>query len=365
MSVLLVILCVLALAGAAFALLPLRSSGARIALKSERDELQDELNAALSQIADLERMRADGELDAAEFERLKTLDETRAAKILARLDALPTSETSNPQPSTTSRSRLPGALIGLVATVAVLGGLSALAVPSLQRLALRDGEAKLYDDSNKLLALENQVIAQANTDGKPQLATLLEYGSLAWELQDWERAAQAYSAVLRADPANIVAVSRYGQLLFFAGQNDQAITLLRVAGKFNDPEALLTLGNLLFSSKNDPKGALEVWQQYQRVTGSKAQPRVIELIAAAKKRLGTTDPGAQTFATNCAGCHGANGQGIAGSGPNLITSSRARDAAFVRKQLQNGSANKKMPAFPQIKGQELEALVRYVTGLKP
>jgi mono/diheme cytochrome c family protein len=370
MTALLIVLALLAVAGAAFALLPLRAkSAARLTLKTEREELQEELNAVLAQINDLERMRAEGELDGSEVERLKALDEARAARLLGRIEALGEQPEPSSQPAPTAASRpWRTAFVSLGVTAVVLGGLSALAVPGLQRLALREGEAELYDQSNQLLTLERQLDAETKSPaGQPKLETLVKYAGLAWELQQWERAATAYSAILRLEPSNVVAVSRYGQLLFFSGANDQALTLLRAAAKFDDAEALMTIGNILFSVKNDPKGALEVWEQYQRVTKGKGEARVAELISAARKRLTTSasDTGAQTFATSCAGCHGANGAGIAGSGPNLQTSQNARSAAFITKQVQNGSPNKQMPAFPNITETELEALVKHVQNLKP
>jgi mono/diheme cytochrome c family protein len=358
-----VLLGMVVLGAVLFTVLPLRSGATQLQLKSERDEVQDELNAALQQIRDLERAHADGELDASEFERLKLVDETRAAKLLSKLEAMP--EDRSAQAAEPTKPVFSRALVGLVVTGVVLGSLSAFAVPGLQRLALREGEAKLYDESNQLLALERQLTLETNKDGQPNPRTLEAFGNLAWELQDWERAAQGYGALLRLERDNINAVSRYGQLLFFAGQNDQALTLLRAAAKFDNAEALLTIGNILFSAKNDPKGALEVWERYQVVTKGKGEARVAELINAAKKRLGTTDPGAQTFAQSCAGCHGANGQGIIGTAPNLQTSKNARDAAFVTRQVQRGSQNGQMPAFPQITGQQLEDLVKYVNALKP
>lgn len=362
-TALVIALIVLALLGAGFALLPLRrASSAALHVKSERDELQDELNAALYQLSDLERMRAAGDLDETEFERLRQLDEARAARLLGQIETLPASSSSQP---IALKPAWRGAVLSLAVVAVVLGGISALAVPSLQRLALRAGEAELYDQSNQLLALEAQLSSEAaGVNRQPQLATLLKYGSSAWELQQWERAAQAYSAILRLDPSNVVAVSRYGQLLFFSGENDQALTLLRAAAKFNDAEALLTIGNILFSAKNDPQGALVVWEQYQRVTKGKGEVRVIELIAAAKKRVSSDDVGATAFATNCAGCHAASGAGIVGTAPSLKSSRRARDAGFIIKQLANGSANKQMPAFPSIKSAELEALVKHVQNLK-
>ena len=377
----LVLVGVLAVLLAAFALLPLRrgGSGAAIRVKTKKDELSDELNTLYTQIRELETQHQNNDLDTEDYQRFRLRDETRAAKVLQTIEATP-DETPTAAPSANLRS---GVLL-FAATVLVLGGLSALAVPSLERLALRQGEAELYDNQNKLLTLAADLNTLAKAEAvKPEkdrqplpISLLMKYGDVAWELSRYDDAAKGYGSALRqfTDAAkqnpqlqptadNIKALSRYGQTLFFSGQADQALTLLRTAAKFNDAEAWLTIGNILFSSKNDPKGAIAAWQTFQKVNKDKAfGARVPDLIAAAKNRLRATDLGATVFATSCASCHGAEAQGLVG--PNLKTSSQARSSAFIKNQLQNGSVNQKMPAFKTIQGKELEALIKFVVGLK-
>jgi mono/diheme cytochrome c family protein len=370
-----ILLGLIALAAIVFALLPLRNGGAQdIRIRSEREELEDELNAIYAQVRDLEKTHADGEIDAADYERFRSRDEARAAKMLERIDALPKNEARAPTPARRINLGRGATLFGL--TAIILGSLSAFAVPNLERWALRPGERELYDNQRELLDLGKRLNNSQSSTQEPPLRDLLRYGDVAWELDRYEDAAKGYGAALRQltdqnksqpqaklEPAHVHALSRYGQILFFSGENDQALELLRTAAKFDNAEAYLTIGNILFSSKNDPQGAIEAWQSFQKVnTDKELGARIPDLIAAARTRLRASDPGAQVFAKNCAGCHGAEAQGLVG--PNLKTSSNARSADFVRRQLANGSPNKQMPAFKSIQGKDLENLIKYVNGLK-
>ena len=375
-----ILLGVVAILLAVFALLPLRGNSAQIRVKTKKDELEDELNAVYAQILELERQQEQGEIKPQDYERFRLRDETRAAKILQSI------ETTTEIPAITlSRANLRGGIVLFTLTALSLGGLSAFAVPALENLALRPVERELYTNQNKLLKMaaelneiskKNEILPEAQRLEFP-LETLLEYGDVAWELERFEDAAKGYGAALRqfTDTAkknpqaklseqNTHALSRYGQILFFNGDNDQALTLLETAAKLGNAEAWLTIGNIRFSSKNDPKGAIAAWEQFLKVNKDKALgARIPDLIAAAKTRLREADPGAKLFAQSCAGCHGAEAQGLVG--PSLKTSSNAKNANFLKNQLANGSSNKKMPAFKQIQGKDLENIIKFVTGLKP
>ncbi len=374
-----ILLGLVALALMMVAVLPLRGNNTQIRLKSQRDELEDELQSLYAQIRELERQFEDGELDSEDYQRFLLRDETRAAKLLEKIQNTP-EETPMLAPP---RANLRGGILMFVMIAAVLGGLSAFAVPNLENLALREGERELFHNQKELIALSKELNAFAEkNNAKPEaertdlpLDLLMKYGDIAWELERYDDAAKGYGSALRQftdkaqkdpnhkpDATNIKALSRYGQILFFSGENDQALELLRTAAKFNDAEAWLTIGNILFSVKNDPKGAIAAWQNFQKVNKDKAfGARVPDLIAAAKTRIREADPGAKLFATSCASCHGAEAQGLVG--PNLKTSSNAKSAEFLKKQLQNGSRNKEMPAFKNIQGKDLENLIKYVTGL--
>ena len=66
------------------------------------------------------------------------------------------------------------------------------------------------------------------------------------------------------------------------------------------------------------------------------------------------------FSQKCSGCHGANGGG--GMGPAL-SNVEAKGDEFIRMRIVEGSPEKGMPAFKQLKPEEVDALVTYVKTL--
>jgi cytochrome c-type biogenesis protein CcmH len=331
--------------------------------QTERLEFEEERDSIYSGIRELERDHAAGLVDAQDYQRLRLRDETRAALILEKLEDLP------PVPKQvegSSGSRIWPVALGSLAALAVVGVLSsAFVVWPLQRIGLREEERKMYDASRQIPALEAALNREASTSPTgASLKSLLEFGQVAWDAKDYERAAKVYGSILRIDKREPTALTRYGSLLFFAGRNQEALELLNAATTV-DPkqaEAWLTKGNIYFGALNDPKKALEAWTTYKAVAGPDASSRIADLMAAAETRLLDSDPGAKLFAQNCAGCHGAQAQGLVG--PNLKTSQKARDAAFVNRQLENGSKDGQMPAFKQLKPAELTQLVNHVNALK-
>jgi mono/diheme cytochrome c family protein len=328
----------------------------------QRLELEEERDTIYKHIRDLQVEHDQGLVDETDYQRLRLRDETRAALILEKIADLPLVP---PQRAAQTGVRPVWPVALSVLALAGLGALAAnaFAVTPLQMLALRPNEVETYRLGRDLNALEAQVTAEANAnpDG-PTTPSLLEYGEAAWKLQDYTRAATAYSAILRRDPRNAIAVRRYGIVLFFSGQNKLALELLQASIRLEpSPEAYMTIGNLLFSQQ-DAKGAIDAWQSYLKIASPAEAGRVPELIAAARKQLGTSDPGERLFAQNCASCHGANAQGLVG--PNLKTSINAKDRAFVTNQITNGSKNAKMPAFTKFSLVELQDLISYVNKLK-
>jgi mono/diheme cytochrome c family protein len=64
------------------------------------------------------------------------------------------------------------------------------------------------------------------------------------------------------------------------------------------------------------------------------------------------------FASNCAGCHGADGTG--GVGPDLTTLAAAADEATVVKQVTNGGQI--MPSFSgTLSSQQIQDVAAYVS----
>jgi cytochrome c oxidase cbb3-type subunit III len=80
---------------------------------------------------------------------------------------------------------------------------------------------------------------------------------------------------------------------------------------------------------------------------------------------GGRNDGAQLFASNCAGCHGADGKGSAkgvaiATLPAVIALSDADLASVVH----SGKLTGGMPAFPQLSDRETQAVVRYLRTLQ-
>ncbi len=80
------------------------------------------------------------------------------------------------------------------------------------------------------------------------------------------------------------------------------------------------------------------------------------VVAAASKEWPTV--GQQVFSTNCAGCHGANGQG--GAGPKLAgTEEIMKDPTLAYTRVTKGKGG--MPAFEgKLKDNEIYAVVNYI-----
>ncbi|MFC4452204.1 c-type cytochrome [Deinococcus sonorensis] len=303
-------------------------------LEQERDRLYDEL-------------RALPEEEPAQ--RTRTELEQRAARTLRALDALP------PAPSHRTR---PGWLWGGVALAAalVLAG-SVSFIPRWQLGGLAADEASSVRTALTLPALARR--AQQTQ----QASAYLAWGKAAFDAGLYDQAASAYASALKQNPQQPEALRRLGIILLTkedgSGQqtvpNDQAFLLIRTAAQLapNDPESQLLLG-FGFSRYGEDQLALAALERYRTLNpqGRDAD----DLISAIRARQNQTDPGAQAYASNCASCHGASGNG--GVGPALRAAGLTRDTIAAVVQHGKGS----MPAFPNIQGKTLEALVTLVEG---
>ncbi|MFN3651802.1 MAG: c-type cytochrome [Armatimonadota bacterium] len=73
--------------------------------------------------------------------------------------------------------------------------------------------------------------------------------------------------------------------------------------------------------------------------------------------------GAVVYARACQGCHGEAGSGVEGSGPELThTATTGEDK--LREIIENGSEDKKMPAFKdQLSEEEITAVIAHIRTL--
>lgn len=243
------------------------------------------------------------------------------------------------------------------------------AIEALEALMLLPSEQGNIEELNARLELFTSIAPVLNTATQdPTEENLMALANAYWDAEEQERAADIYVRVVsNFNPHSGLAYSRLGQVLFFNGQNDQAINLLTRAVEVNDTDltSLLFLGNAYFSTEQY-QSAIDTWTQYVSVAGSEeAAGRVPSLIESAQARLaesqlvGTeTLAIAQVYAANCSACHGANGQG--GVGPRLVANQSAMNETNVRSIIEYGRGT--MPGFGAILSEEeLAELTLFVT----
>ncbi len=309
----------------------------RSRLEAERDRLFEELRHLTP---DTERRRP--ELEG------------RASRVLRSLDGMP------PAPSGKPAS---GWLWSGLAVAALLVGVGAFSfIPGWQLRGLNTAEAKTVQTSVRLPGLA----ARAQASGS--IADELSWGKAAFDAGQYEQAASAYASALKQQPRQPEALRRLGIILLTredttnadgsttqAKPNDQAFLLIRTAAQLapNDPESQLLLG-FAFSRYGQDALALSALERYRSLNpqGRDAD----DMIAALRSRQNSADPGTAVYAANCASCHGAAGGG--GIGPSLRLAGLTRDT--VAAVVKNGKGA--MPAFPDITGKPLDALLTLVEG---
>ena len=322
----------------------------RLELEEERDTLYDAARA-------LDVERASGALDDADYARLRLRDETRAALVLQHLSELPPTSVAPAR----ARSVWPAALAAVVLCAAASAAAYRYAVPALQGLALPPEDRVTLAAARQVPGLEAKLNAEALRDGRASSATLHEFGDIAWKALDYNRAAQAYMTLLGRDPRDAKALARYGAILFFAGRPGDATTFLKTALAV-DPrqsDAALTLGNLYFSAGKATE-AIKAWQAFQATNPSGPTNRVADLIASARVQVNAANPAAKLYATNCAGCHGSDAQGMVG--PKLAGTANAKNAGLVLDRILLGKGQ--MPAFAgKLTEAQAKALAGYLSRL--
>jgi cytochrome c-type biogenesis protein CcmH/NrfG len=90
---------------------------------------------------------------------------------------------------------------------------------------------------------------------------------------------------LQIDPKNVPARTQLASCLYYSDDTDGALAQLNQALKYSpkDVNALFNLGMIKYRGKNDPKGAIAVWQQLLKTNPNLDRKSVVEqMIADAK-----------------------------------------------------------------------------------
>ncbi|MDO4264832.1 MAG: c-type cytochrome, partial [Deinococcus sp.] len=315
----------------------------RIRLEAQRDELYAQL-------------RSLPDTDEGDMARLPL--EAQAARILRQLDELPAAP---PPPEAQGRTVLLARAGWGVALLLTLGGALTL-FPTWQKLGVGGAEAAQVTAAQQLPGLRSAAQRQQTT------AAYNAWGDAAFQQASYDEALRAYTESLKLEPRQPQPLRRLGTLLLNRGsiggkplgeqEAAQAFALIRTAASLapDEPESQLLLGYALvkFGEDDQALGALERYRELDP-QGRDAD----ELISSIRSAQNSVSPALQVYSASCASCHGPAGNG--GLGPSLRESALSREAAARIITQGQGS----MPAFPELKGNTLSALLDLLQEWQP
>ncbi|RJF72046.1 cytochrome c [Deinococcus cavernae] len=311
---------------------------------TRRLELEEEKEQLLLNVQELQAAGADA--------GLLTREKVRLTQVLQELDSLPPAPVGASGGRGEARPALPLALVtlGLVGALTILGAFTVF--PKWRYAGMPPGQASQLRNAVKLPVL------QARAEKSGTVADNLALGDAAWDAQNYQLAAKSYTSVLMKERSNAKALRRTGfYLLQTEAMAKDGLGFIQrgVEAAPKDPEGQLLYGYALglFGQYREGLAAL---QQYQALApdGHEADDLIVEF----QGKLGAAVDGKLVYAQNCAACHGAQGEG--GTGRKLVGSPALRSEPALRSVILNGGAG--MPAFPQLQGASLDALVKFMQG---
>ncbi len=111
-------------------------------------------------------------------------------------------------------------------------------------------------------------------------------GNLYYDAHIYPKAIEYYERSLKVDSKNPDVITDLGTAYFYSGNADQALKEFNRALQVrpNHPMALFNTGIVRWQGKNDPKGAVQAWEQLLKTNpGYPERDRVQELIDRAKQ----------------------------------------------------------------------------------
>lgn len=303
-----------------------------------RAELEEERDQLLGQLREAQDVSGSDD-------RASLRDKVRLAQILSELDTLP------PAPHVVSRGQVSrwawGAAVASVLLVCV-GSLTVFPQWRLAGLPARE--------ARELSAVVRLPTLAARAQRTGTLSDAQRWGETAWDAGRYREAAQAYTQVLTLDKTNAQAMRRAGFYLIGVPEmavNGFGLLARSAAAEPNNPEAQLLYGYGLGVAGQYEEG-LKVLRRYQTLAPESHEADDLLLEYTAK--TGKAADGALVYAQNCAGCHGANLEGAKALA--LLGSPALKNEAALRSIIVNGTTA--MPAFGHLKGDSLDALVRFL-----
>lgn len=319
-------------------------------LDSARADLEEERDLIYRQLEELEPEQPSDGTILPELERERLRLKVRAARVLTELDTLP----PKPQARVLEKRATPtvvGVAIAVVAAL-VIGLFTFLS--SWQQKGLTSDYTQLLKTSARVSALEQKA---KSGDVKP----LLELADAYFDLSRVADAARAYGTVLQKNPKEPRALRRFGLLLALQPSKvSQGLGLLELSTQVapQEPEGFLLLGSIYRQLGQFDKAVVAL-ERYKKLTpnGREADALLAQLQPGTQL---LASRGSSLYTQNCAGCHGAQGQG--GSAPSLQESAVLVDKAALESIIVGGKGA--MAGYPKIQGTDLKQLTQFVQTLK-
>ena len=122
----------------------------------------------------------------------------------------------------------------------------------------------------------------ANPD---DFATLVKVANLYYDGQQFPEAIKYYERALKISPGNVDVRTDFGTALWYMGDADKAIAEFQKSLKSRPghPETLFNLGVVRWQGKQDPKGAVQAWEELLKQNPNYPQrQQVLQFIEKAK-----------------------------------------------------------------------------------
>ena len=181
-------------------------------------------------------------------------------------------------------------LLGVALGYLFRGSASPAAAPVVGSTATQQGTGfqKQQADPNAQAALAQAAapLLEAVNKDPNDFDSLVKLGNLYYDGQQFPNAIQYYERALVIHPDNPDVRTDMGTAYWYTGNAEKALAAMETSLKYRPghPQTLFNLGWVRWQGKQDPKGAIEAWQQLLKANPDYPQRQQVEqYIAKAKE----------------------------------------------------------------------------------
>jgi tetratricopeptide (TPR) repeat protein len=270
-----------------------------------RLELEEEKTAVYRALREFEFDHEAGHLSDADYEGLCERYETRAAALIADLDALgpappeaPAAAPAETAPIRVPWTRQPAALAAGAVLLLIFG-----VIIGINASRFTEPDQTMTPPGSRLPVPSAGADADGSPVGPPSvrfepgkpippeiLAGMLNAARQSLFDGNYSQAIAAYQAVLKRDAKNVDAMTHLGLIVSIGGHADAALETFDKALAIDPryPPAYLYRGQVLFEQKQDYAGAVKAWESFLKlVPKGEDHDRVVAMLQDAKSKRQT------------------------------------------------------------------------------